>query len=232
MNNEIKKLSNFLQLFYKIEDKIRRRVFGQRIPNFHSFATHIPVLMGLCQMIKPKKILELGPGLYSTAMFTDRSFLPGLTNFTSVESEKEWADKVKDFFVEKKESHFILSETGVADYISSLTEKFDLIFVDDSLTTEDRVRTILNVGIKSDMQDTVVVIHDFEVPAYQNATTSFNNRYIFKCFHPNIGVVWNGNVISFPDMKQLERKIYKRKWKHAVTAFKDWNNLVAKNKNE
>src|SRR5439155_25567212 len=43
------------------------------------YATHLPILVGLSQSLKVKRVLELGSGMYSTLTFLDSNLFPELT---------------------------------------------------------------------------------------------------------------------------------------------------------
>ena len=65
---------------------------------------------------------------------------------------------------------------------------YDVIFVDDSTETKDRVRTI-QVVAKRCSYHPVVVIHDFETREYQ-AAKGFHHRFAFTALTPKTG--WFG----------------------------------------
>lgn len=222
MEKNISRLPLYRFLFYKTVAKIRRKIFNQQLPSYNSFASHIPVLIGIGKIIQPKSVLELGPGLFSTPLFVNPVFFPNVSHITCVESEKDWYEKVQSNFIGKDMVELVFAEPNVSNYVSSIETSFDLIFIDDSLTTEERASTIKKVAQMKDLNNTVVVIHDFEVPEYQQASRLFEHRYIFQCFNPNIGVVYNGNVLSTEQLMQLEKKIYKKRWTCSVTVFENW----------
>jgi hypothetical protein len=95
-----------------------------------------------------------------------------------------------------------LTEGEIADFVRQLDlEAFDLILIDDSKNSTQRERTIRAVAHKQP-QHPWIVIHDFEVQDYQRAGSAFRQRYRFKAYNPETGLMWNNgngpnNVKSF-----------------------------------
>jgi predicted O-methyltransferase YrrM len=157
------------------------------------YATHIPILLSLAQAFKVEKVLELGCGKYSTLMFLNSTAFPALVSLESLETDHAWLDKVCAEVGNDSRLHCRL----VSGLVSSAVEQtnlddYDLIFVDDSTSADERAATIRAVAAQQPKR-AVVVIHDFEVQAYRAAASAFRHRSIFKTFMPQTGVVWNGS---------------------------------------
>src|SRR5437868_6150649 len=58
------------------------------------FATHIPVLVGLAQLLRVERVLELGCGQYSTLTFLQPAVFSNLVKLQSIENDSAWVDKV------------------------------------------------------------------------------------------------------------------------------------------
>lgn len=171
------------------------------------YATHIPVLIGLSRIFDIKRVLEFGCGQYSTKTFLDPAAFPNLTELRSLETDPEWLSKIAqeiDGDVRVKFEHvngqMCLTVSGIE------LDNYDLAFIDDSNTVEERSATILNIAATS-LSSTIVVIHDFEVPLYQQAAKSFAHSFTFNSLNPNTGVVWNEAAIGKKKLKQLRSAI-------------------------
>lgn len=150
------------------------------------YATHLPILIGLGRVLKIERVLELGTGRYSTPTFLDRSIFPSLVKLTSVENSPDWGPTILD---ERLDVNLVIGK--MASFVGGMgLESYDLIFVDDSETMEDRTATIRAISDRRPRRP-IVVIHDFEIEAYQQAA-KFLHRFIFTAFTPQTGVVWNG----------------------------------------
>lgn len=219
----------FPTIFYKIrrlEEEFYRRIFKRKLIQFDGFASHIPILIGLTNVLKPKTILELGPGLYSTKLFLNESSLPNLIKFVCLESDYEWLEKVKPLFNQSTNHQLLYTSGKVSSYVKKIDDFFDLVFIDDSYTLDDRAESIKNISESASLNKALIVIHDYEETKYQIASEKFSNRYIFRCFYPRIGVVWNGNIMKISDLRTIENKIYSKKWKYSVTDIEKWTNYL------
>jgi len=85
-------------------------------------------------------------------------------------------------------------------------DAYDLIFIDDSLAVEERAATIRAVA-RGAPRRALVVIHDFEQPLYQQAASSFAQRFCFSLFNPHTGVAWNIASVSPRQLQQLRSVI-------------------------
>jgi len=108
----------------------------------NDYATHLPVLIGLGSRRRIKSVLELGCGHYSTRTFLNRKTFADLTVLDSYETDDSWATALKDVTNDARANIHVVP-APMADVIQSVDLRaYDLIFVDDSTSEQDRVATI------------------------------------------------------------------------------------------
>lgn len=154
-------------------------------------ATHLHLLAAIAGFRGGiKRILELGPGLFSTPAFLNRDVFPQVTRVLSIEHYQPWADMVLAACVDSRLDCVVKPEP-FEPYLATLAlDEFDLIFVDNSNEIDVRAAT---VGFLSRaVTRPLVVIHDFQQPAYQEAAKGFPNRIIDISKTPHTGLVWKG----------------------------------------
>lgn len=146
-------------------------------PELHDpYATHLPVLRAVCDVIRPVLVLEFGGGQYSTPLLSEHA-----ERLTTVEADDGWRAKLRGLVNGNVE---LLASFGgtVADY--------DLIFIDDGQRAEERAATIRRVA--DEKPSGVVVVHDFDNAAYQDAAAGFERRRVFDGLTPHTALLWNG----------------------------------------
>lgn len=147
------------------------------------YATHLPVIRMVLALMKPKRILELGAGVYSTKAFLD---CPSLTRLTSLETDEEWMDRLKDEVADER-----LTLRLVEDTCEALPESlriYDLVFIDNADNPVDRERAIRAVLGR---EHPVVIVHDAENLWYRHAINELADCYmLFDAEVPNTAVVW------------------------------------------
>jgi hypothetical protein len=164
------------------------------MPSNDPYASHLPVLRLLGEVLPVKSVLELGAGKYSTPTFLDRSIYPGLQDLFSVEPVKEWREKVASV-VKLDPRHRVIEDWTEID-----PDAFDLIFVDSGQTAAERVADIERIA------HTVrpVVIHDFEVHDYQGW---FDIEFVYDQVTPWTAVCWNGKLYDRRELWDNLRKL-------------------------
>lgn len=197
-----------------LTQRVARRVRGELSLLYHktltsrfvrqsdeAYATHMPILIGLSTMLRPRRVLELGSGFCSTPLFLDRRVFPSLDFLHSLEDEASWAAKVRSRVGD--DSRLRLEEVAsVPDWAAAADlSRYDLIFVDDSRSIAQRTRTIEAVMAKSSPA-TVVAIHDFEVRSYANAIPPDAAALTIPAFKPMTGLV-TLNAALRPDLKRI-----------------------------
>jgi len=168
------------------------RVSGRVPPKSgDAYLTHMPVLLALGRSLEVKRVLELGCGRFSTLTFMDRDHFPVLERLDSVENDKDWAAQVVALSGDDGRLNMHVVEGAVAESLSGFDlDTYDLIFIDDALTRDERVRTIRTVGAALP-KHAIVVIHDYDMLVYRKAARCFRHRYRFTALYPNTGIAWN-----------------------------------------
>jgi predicted O-methyltransferase YrrM len=171
----------------------RRRLLGPVERSEKDYATHIPVLLGLARVMRIENVLELGCGDYSTLTFLNAVAFPSLVSLHSLETDQGWLDRIRAAVGDDPRVSTRLVSRGMRSMIEQTNlDDYDLVFVDDSTSAEDRAATIRALSANRPKR-AVVVIHDFEIQAYREAAAAFQHQFIFKAFNPQTGVVWNGD---------------------------------------
>jgi hypothetical protein len=157
----------------------------------NDYSTHIPILIALASIREIRTVLEFGCGYYSTLTFLNRSAFPQLERLQSVENDASWAESIKEIAKDDKRWALKLVDSEIADSVSHLNlEAFDLILIDDSKSSDQRAATIHAVAA-CQPEHPWIVIHDYEVEQYRTAARGFEQRYAFKTYTPQTGVVCN-----------------------------------------
>jgi hypothetical protein len=80
----------------------------------------------------------------------------------------------------------------IADYVrENAKSPYDIILIDDSYQTHDRVETIKAVFNSPLSDSAIILIHDFETREYQEAAREWAILAIpFVSYIPNVGVLW------------------------------------------
>ena len=181
--------------------------FGPAPRATKDYATHLPILVGMAQCFKIEKVLELGCGDFSSRTFLNTKIFPAVSVLKSLETDQGWLRKVSIDLKDdaRFEPHYI--PTQMAQGVERLDfNGFDLVFVDDSTSAEERAQTIRIISQKQPMIP-FIVIHDFEVSNYRDAAKSFKYRYTFRSFTPQTGVVWNEGSHELGTLKKIDRTI-------------------------
>lgn len=152
------------------------------------FATHLPVLVTLARLVRMKRVLELGSGLYSTPAFLDPTLFPHLRRLDSTENDLAWAEQVAAAVSSDRwRLHRLAGATSEALSQFDL-DSYDLILVDDATTREARARTIATLAGLTTIKRPIFVIHDFECPLYRRAASGFSQVIRLDGVEPNVGV--------------------------------------------
>lgn len=168
----------------------------------NDYATHVPILIGLARMREIKHVLEFGCGYWSTLTFLNRTAFPHLERLHTVENDTSWSETINEVAKTDERWTLQLVNGDIANSIPTLDlESFDLILIDDSKTSAQRAATIRAVAGKQP-QHPWIAIHDFEVDEYQQAASGFRQRYKFKAYNPETGLVSN-SVINTRQLARL-----------------------------
>ena len=143
----------------------------------------------------------------------------------SYESDSSWFDKSVTAFANDRRyrPHFVKGAMSGSLHETELG-KFDLIFVDDSQSAVEREETIWQLANRP-LSGQLIVIHDFEISNYRNASSTFEHRQIFPAFTPQTGVVWNGSDQTVQLLKKLSRQIIQHSRSISVDDVEGWRRV-------
>jgi hypothetical protein len=160
------------------------------------YTTHLPILIGLSQLLTVERVLEFGCGEYSTLTFLDRAIFPDLVELHSFDDDSVWIDKITSLTQQDDR----LTLKSIAAPIYSIVAdipfyKYDLVFIDDSRAISERAATIRAV-VDCCHPTNVIIIHDFEVSEYRQAAISCKHQFAFTALNPQTGILWNASNIE------------------------------------
>lgn len=161
------------------------------------YSTHLPVLRAIGSALRVERVLELGAGDYSTREFLNRSSFPHLTRLVSDEPDREWRERIAE--IAPQDVRHIVTHLMFERIMTSLYA-YDLILIDCGTQASERIPYIKAIAVARTRA--VVVIHDFEVEAYQKAAVGFEQCAVYSALRPWTAVCWNGV------QRDLERTIY------------------------
>jgi hypothetical protein len=165
------------------------------------------VLIGLARLHAITSVLEFGAGHYSTRIFLNRKAFPDLKKLDSYETDQNWRHAMSDVTNADSRASLHFVDGSMASALGSIDlETYDLIFVDDSESSTERVKTIRALCARRP-QSSLVVIHDYEVPEYIKGAQDFRYRFSFRAFNPETGVVWERGSRIRETLKQIDRVI-------------------------
>jgi hypothetical protein len=185
----------------------------------NDYATHVPILIGLARLREIRSVLEFGCGYYSTLTFLNRAAFPHLERLQSVENDITWAETIHEAAKSDERWTLKLVRGGIADSVLDL-EAFDLVLLDDSKTSAQRSATIRAVASQKP-QHPWIVIHDFEIDEYRRAAADFKQRYAFRAFNPETGILCN-SATRVSQWKFLDRTIKARARTLAADQTAQW----------
>lgn len=164
-------------------------------------------LASMASLIRPKTILELGSGRYSSRIFLDKDFFPLVEKVDSFENDQNWSDIVRDLLGNDERFELTCRQGAISKQIESIDlEKYDLIFIDDSVTSEERSKTIQTIASKGPKRP-VAVIHDFDHFPYRKASSRFRYSFRFDSMNPHTGVLSNANQLAMKTLSAVNQEI-------------------------
>lgn len=135
-------------------------------PQASPFATHLNLLRALGPGIKT--VVELGAGEFSTPLFLDRVYYPDLIELVTVEQNREWVKDNGD-----PRHKIAIVEEPIEPFLALVGwHTVNLVFVDNSTYGERRCDTLR--WLSRHIGNTLVVVHDFDVPSYAEAAKDFD----------------------------------------------------------
>lgn len=164
--------------------------------------SHVPVLTLLPLLQGINRVLELGTGVSrpqglsvcgSSLLFMDPAIYPDLLTFDSLEnSEDSYFQAIKGSFPSSNPDR-ILFYAPLTPMIAMVKrfdlERYDLVFVDDSVSVPARVDTIAYVTETA--KRPIVVIHDFDEGSYRAAVRGQWRSCTFQHAVPHTAVLWH-----------------------------------------
>ena len=187
---------------------IMSRLLTSSPPERHEnpFATLLPVLTALATEIHVQRAIEFGCGTNSTLSFLSKDVFPELIQLTSVENDAEWRDMIAQQANDSRLS-MISVDGPVASAVSeSLVRGNQIVLVDDSTCAQDRADTIRAV-VRVLPLDSILVIHDFEVIDYQEASAELPYRLVCNTLLPNTGILSHRPILSERWFRRVNRTI-------------------------
>lgn len=129
-----------------------------------AYASHTPHLRQVLAEVQPKRVLEIGAGLYSTPEFLR---CESVEDVDSLETDEDWAKRVRQRVgPDGRLSIWVMPDP------SEWRDVYDLIFVDGPDTEAERMDVIHSVLTRD---HPVVVIHDAEHPPYRTLIDTLTN---------------------------------------------------------
>jgi hypothetical protein len=167
----------------------------------------VPVLVGIARLFSVRRILEFGCGQYSTLTFLNRLVFRDLVALDSYENDPIWLGRIGA--VACGDSRLHLQSVNGPMHLTAAGiefEKYDLVFIDDSILIPDRSATIRQVSRRYCVSN-LVLIHDYEMRAYREAARSFEDSFTFTALNPNTGVLWEGMKVHSHHLKKINSLI-------------------------
>jgi hypothetical protein len=204
----------------------KRAVFREIPRATKDYATHVPVLVGLATAFRIATVLEFGCGEFSTITFLNRSVFPDLARLDTYENDQLWLQKISQLNQSDSRLNANYTEGEMQKVVQDLClDQYDLVFVDDSTSAQQRARTIAEIAASK--CESLVVIHDFEVQEYQQAARSFEHCFIFKAYNPLTGVVWNGDYSKTKRMKRIHTLLKRYARSTEPDALTSWEKVFS-----
>ena len=208
-------------------DSITQRMGFRATRHRNPYATHLPVLIGVAGVMKVARVLELGAGRYSSRLFLDRRAYPDLVSLVSIENDAAWADELRGTFEDDRAQLHVI-EGAVPLALQALhidIASFDLVFCDDSTSADERSATIRFVTQRLG-PSSVMVVHDYEVGAYRDASASLSHRFVFHALNPYTGVCWTDASISRSQLRRIRRQISRSARSTEPTDVAAWEEVL------
>jgi len=139
------------------------------------YGSHLSVLAEVLDLHKPKRVLELGAGKYSTPAFLNHLAVEELV---SIEPDAIWRERIKAEFASEKLTLLAQLRRNPQD--------FDLVFIDNGTSEAQRLKAIKKVLSRA---HPLVVIHDADVPAYNQAIADLADEFAIYPPNPHTAVI-------------------------------------------
>ena len=186
------------------------------------FATHLPILAAIGRLFKIERVLELGCGQYSTLTFLQPKVFPYLKVLHSYESDSLWVEKIASMVKDDPRVKVVCIENSLESFVNTIQfERYDLVFIDNSMIYEERAKTIKAV-VEKYSPNNLLVVHDFEAEIYQQAMCAVPNQFVFEALIPNTGMGWKDLSFDTIKLKEVNTLIKENSMKIHVDDLDGW----------
>jgi hypothetical protein len=207
------------------KNRLREKLLGFPKRSENPYATHVPYLVGVVNITRAKRILELGCGIFSTLTLLDREACPYVELLDSYEDDPEWFESIKTRVSDDTRANLQLRPSPLAVAVEQLDlERYDLVIVDDSRTCEERTCTIHAIFSRWTSVN-VAMVHDFEVAEYRQASACPLERLTFNAFSPCTGLLWRKDRLDGLKMRNLKRTVARSSNKLDIADAQGWRHL-------
>jgi hypothetical protein len=200
-------INRFRAVYSAARVGVRDWILGCPPRSQNPYATHVPYLVGVVGLTRPRRVLELGSGVFSTLTLVEPSLCPSVELVDSYEDDLEWFESMESRLRNNGRAHLHLVSSPIASTIAAIDlNLYDLVIVDDSRTCAERSRTLRSVFSQwSSLK--VSMVHDFEIDEYQHAVSCPLERMIFTGYQPCTGVLWRKDYIARARLHELKRTV-------------------------
>jgi hypothetical protein len=186
------------------------------------YATHVPVLVGVAAVCRPRLVIEFGSGAFSTLSFLDEVAFPSVERVESYENNREWFQQIQRQIPLNAFVNLNFVEGDMYQVIEGAnTHSASMIFIDDSPTAAARVPTVEEVARRCGAEP-VVILHDNNLWRLRLATRKFENRISFDAFNPQCCVMWHGHPERKSVLGEVNRIIHQHASDIALTDVRAW----------
>ena len=172
------------------------------------YSSHLPVLVFIPRAFTIQHVVELGTGAASTPTFLRKNIYTDLKSLTSYENAPGNPSLAKVASIEDPRFNLVMVEGAMANVSLNLSST-DMLFIDDSVSVEDRVATIKMVI--ATRYDGLIVLHDYNNVAYQRAMVHRPKAVVRYSNLPHTAVFWSnkkydGLLDKLPEIQKVVDK--------------------------
>jgi hypothetical protein len=192
------------------------------------YATHVPVLVGIAAAFKPNVLVEFGSGMFSTLSFLDRIAFPSLKAVRSYENNQQWFDQMRQRLPSNAGVDLEFVEGQMYRAVDrATTSAAAMIFIDDSVSAEERAHTVQEVARRCGPEP-LVVMHDHDLLKLRLATHKFEHRIAFETYNPQTSVMWHGHPERRPVVEEVVRIIRQNATNILLSDVRAWTEVFSR----
>ena len=200
----------------------KRRVWEVGPMAANPYATHIPILVACAHLFRPRRILELGSGFYSTPLFLDKDIFPDAMHVCSLENDPEWFQQLNRLADPRLER--LLIEGPMCAAIRAFDcSQYDLVFVDDSTHARHRRKTLR--ALRNALGSQIVVVHDVDQWRIRLGIYSFPNHYEMLALTPQTSIAWHTRQVSRGILTEVDQIILGCRHQISVDEPLEWRKM-------